>query len=122
MPDLAPLGLTPEQAPAERPLLAVLIDAEQRPSRRAQRLLGEQAAAIGDKGVAVIVIHTGTMTEDDFKAWQQEAALAFPVGYLQGDAEKGRSAWGTKALPWLILTDKAHRVIEEGLSLEELDS
>jgi uncharacterized GH25 family protein len=122
LPDLAPLGLTPEQAPADQPLLAVLIDAEQRPSRRALRLLGEQAAAIKEKGVAVIVIHNGTMTEDDFKAWKQEAALAFPVGCFKGDAEKGRSAWGASALPWLILTDKAHRVTAEGFPLEELDA
>ena len=122
MPDLAPLGLTPEQAPAEQPLLAVLIDAEQRPSRRALRLLGEQAAAMKDKGVAVIVVQTGTMTEDAVKAWKQEAALAFPVGCMKGDVEKARAAWGASALPWLILTDKSHQVIAEGFSLEELDA
>jgi len=122
LPDLAPLGLTPEQAPAEQPLLAVLIDAEQRPSRRVLRLLGEQVAAIKEKGVTVIVVHTGTMADDAFKAWKQEAALAFPVGYLKGDAEKARAAWGASALPWLILTDKAHRVTAEGFPLEDLDA
>jgi hypothetical protein len=122
LPDLAPLGLTPEQAPAEQPLLAVLIDAEQRPSRRVLRLLGEQSVAIKDKGVAVIVVQTGTMADDAFKAWKQEAALAFPVGYLKGDAEKARAAWGASALPWLILTDKAHRVTAEGFPLEDLDA
>ena len=122
LPDLAPLGLTPEQAPAGQPLLAVLVDAEQRPSRRALRLLGEKAAAIKAKGVAVIVVQTGTMTEDDFKAWKQEAALAFPVGSMKGDTEKARAAWGANALPWLILTDKEHRVTAEGFSLEELDA
>ena len=79
MPDLAPLGLTAAEAPADQPLLAVLIDAEQRPSRRALRLLGEQAAAFKEKGVAVIVVHTGTMADDAFKAWKEEAALPFPV-------------------------------------------
>ena len=122
LPDLAPLGLTPEQAPAEKPLLAVLIDAEQRPSRRALRLLGEQAAAIKDKGVAVVVVHTGTMADDAFKAWKQEAGLAFPVGWMKGDAEKARAAWGASALPWLILTDKTHHVTAEGFALEDLDA
>jgi hypothetical protein len=122
LPDLAPLGLTPEQAPADQALLAVLIDAEQRPSRRALRLLGEQAAAIKDKGVAVIVVQTGTMADDDFKAWKQEAALAFPIGCLKGDVDKARAAWGATALPWLILTDKAHRVTTEGFPLEELEA
>jgi hypothetical protein len=75
-----------------------------------------------EKGVAVIVVHAGTMTEDAFKAWKQEAALAFPVGCVKGDAEKARAAWGASALPWLILTDKAHHVTAEGFALEELDA
>ena len=74
------------------------------------------------KGVAVVVVHTGTMADEDFKAWKQEAALPFPVGCLKGDAEKARAAWGAGALPWLILTDKAHRVTAEGFALEELDA
>ena len=88
LPDLAPLGLTPAEAPADQPLLAVLVDAEQRPSRRALRLLGEQAAAIKDKGVAVVAVHTGTMADEDFKAWKQEAALPFPIGCLKGDPKR----------------------------------
>ena len=122
LPDLAPLGLTAADAPADQPLLAVLIDAEQRPSRRALRLLGEQAAALKEKGVAVLVLQAGSMAEEDFKTWKQEAALGFPVGCFKGDAEKARAAWGARALPWLILTDKAHRVTVEGFTLEELDA
>ena len=122
LPDLASLGFTPAEAPADQPLLAVLIDAEQRPSRRALRLLGEQAAALKEKGVAVVAVHTGTMADDAFKAWKQEAALPFPVGCWKGEPEKARAVWGAGALPWLILTDKAHRVTAEGFSLEELDA
>ena len=121
LPDLAPLGLAASEAPADQSLLAVLVDAEQRPSRRTLRLLGEQAAAIKGKGVAVIVLHAGTMSDEDFKAWKQEAALPFPIVSLKGDAEKARAAWGAGALPWLILTDKGHRVTAEGFTLEELD-
>ncbi len=122
LPDLAPLGLTPAQAPADQALLAVLIDAEQRPSRRALRLLAEQAAALKEKGLVVIVVQAGAMADQDFKTWKQEAALPFPVGCLPGNAEKARAAWGAGALPWLILTDKAHRVTAEGFALEELDA
>jgi len=122
LPDLAPLGLTPADAPADQPLLAVLIDAEQRPSRRALRLLGEQAAALKAKGVAVVAVHAGTMAEDAFKAWKQEAALPFPIGCLKGESEKALATWGAGALPWFILTDKAHRVMAEGFDLDELDA
>ena len=122
LPDLAPLGLKSADAPADQPLLVVMIDAEQRPSRRALRLLGEHAAALKEKGVAVVVVHTGSMADDAFNAWKQEVALPFPVGCLKGDPEKARASWGAGALPWLILTDKAHRVIAEGFDLDELDA
>ena len=122
LPDLAPLGLTSADAPADRPLLAVLVDAEQRPSRRALRLLREQASAIKEKGVSVIVVHTGTMTGGDFEAWKQEAALPFLVVAMKGEAEKTRAAWGASALPWLLLTDKDHVVTDEGFTVEELEA
>jgi hypothetical protein len=122
LPDLARLGLTPTDAPADQPLLALLIDAEQRPSRRALRLLAEQSAALKEKGVAVVIVQAGAMADQDFKTWKQEAALPFPVGGLQGNAEKARAAWGAGALPWLILTDKAHRVTADGFTLDELDA
>jgi len=122
LPDLAPLGLPAAEVPADQPVLAVLVDAEQRPSRRALRLLGEQAAAIKNKGVTVIAIHTGTMTDEDFKTWKQEAALPFPIVSLKAGAERTRAAWGAGALPWLILTDKAHLVTAEGFPLDELDA
>ena len=122
LPDLAPLGFTPADAPVDQALLAVLIDAEQRPSRRALRLLGEQAAALKGQGVAVVVVQAGMMADDAFNAWKQEAASPFPVGSLKANAEKARAAWGAGALPWLILTDKAHRVTAEGFPPDELDA
>jgi hypothetical protein len=122
LPDLAPLGLTSSDVPADQPLLAVMIDAEQRPSRRVVRLLGDLAASFKEKGVAVVLIHSGGMTEDAFKTWKEEAALPFPVACMKGDAEKSRAAWGAGALPWLILTDKAHRVTAEGFGVDDLDA
>jgi hypothetical protein len=62
------------------------------------------------------------MTDEDFKAWKQEATLPFPICCFKGDAEKARASWGAAALPWLILTDKAHLVTAGGLSLEDLDA
>jgi len=40
---------------------------------------------------------------------------------IEGDEEKIRFAWGVKALPWLILTDKQHIVQAEGFNINELD-
>ncbi|MGA2865526.1 MAG: carboxypeptidase regulatory-like domain-containing protein [Verrucomicrobiota bacterium] len=122
LPDLAPLGLAPADAPAGQPLLALLIDAEQRPSRRALRLLAEQAPALKQKGLAIVILQAGAMADDAFAAWKQEAALPFPVARFKDDADKTRAAWGAAALPWPILTGKSHRVAAEGFPLEELDA
>ncbi|HWH70440.1 MAG TPA: carboxypeptidase regulatory-like domain-containing protein, partial [Candidatus Sulfotelmatobacter sp.] len=122
LPDLAPLGLAATDCPANQPVLAVLIDAEQRPSRRLLRLLGEQAAALKAKPVAVVVLQAGTMSDDAFASWKQETALPFPIGRLKENPEKARAAWGAKALPWLILADQSHRVTAEGFAFEELET
>jgi hypothetical protein len=122
LPDLAPLGLAPADAPPGQPLLALLIDAEQRPSRRALRLLAEQAPALKQKGLAIVILQVGAMADEAFAAWKQEAALPFPVARLKDDPDKTRAAWGATALPWPILTDKSHRVAAEGFALEELDA
>jgi len=122
LPDLAPAGLTAADAPAEAPILALLIDAEQRPCRRVLRLLADQAASLKQKGVAVVVLQSGDMADDAFAAWKQEAATPFPVGQLKQEPEKARAAWGAGALPWLILTDKAHKVMAEGFGLDDLDA
>jgi hypothetical protein len=41
---------------------------------------------------------------------------------LKGESEKARATWGAGALPWFILTDKAHRVTAEGFDLDELEA
>ncbi len=124
LPDLAPLGLAPADAPDGQPLLVLLLDAEQRPSRRALRLLADQAAGLKQQGLGVVILQAGAMTEEAFAAWKQETAPPFPVGRFQDKdaAEKASSAWGATALPWLILADKSHRVAAEGFALEELEA
>ena len=52
----------------------VVIDAEQRPSRRELRLVGEQAGALKEKGVTVVVIQAGAMAEG-FPLEELEAKL-----------------------------------------------
>jgi hypothetical protein len=122
LPDLAPFGLTSADFPPGQPVLAVLIDAEQRPSRHALKLLSDQTDTLKQKGVVVIVLQTGTMTDDALAEWKKDAAVPFPVGSFKTDPDKARTTWGAAALPWLILTDKAHRVIAEGFAPEEIDA
>lgn len=46
LPDLGSLGFAPTDTPKGKPILIVLIDAEQRPCRRSLRLLADQAPAL----------------------------------------------------------------------------
>jgi hypothetical protein len=120
LPALSALGLAPADYPVGRPLLAVLIDCEQRPSRRAVAVLMEQSAALKRKGVAVVVLQAAKVDDEAFAAWKREAASPFPVGRFGGDPETARVAWGAPALPWLILTDGEHRVVAEGIPADEI--
>jgi hypothetical protein len=121
LPDLAPLGFSTADAPEGKPILALLMDAEQRPSRRALHAIAEQAPALKEKGVSVLVIHLGPMAEDAFNDWKKAAAVPFPIGTLKVDPDKARAAWGATALPWLILADKTRHVAAEGFPADELE-
>ena len=121
LPDLAPLGLTAEDAPANQRVLALLIDAEQRPSRRVLKRITELAGMLKEKGVAVVVLQAGAMEGEAFDTWKKETALPFPIGLLKGNRDKTRAAWGAAALPWLILTDANRKVTDEGFAPGELD-
>jgi hypothetical protein len=122
LPEVAPLGLSAADCPENKPILVALIDAEQRPSRRALRLLSEQAPALREKGVTVLVVQAAPMAEDAFNSWKSEAALPFAAGRMKEAVEKQKATWGAQALPWLILADKDHRVAAEGFPVEELEA
>lgn len=46
---------------------------------------------------------------------------SFAARIIQNNEERIRFNWGVKFLPWLILTDKNHVVIAEGIALSELN-
>ena len=122
LPDLTALDLSATDAPSGQPVIVLLIDAEQRPSRRSLKLLTDQAATLNEKHVAVLILQTGSMADAAYAAWLQEAALPFPIARLKDTSAKGRFEWGARSLPWLILADKSRRVVAEGVPIEELDA
>ena len=121
LPGLAPFGLSPADAPMDQPVLAVLVDTK-RSSSRLLRSLGDQAEALKQQGVAVVVLQTSPLSGDAFDAWKQQADLPFPTGFARNNVEQTRAAWGAGSLPWLILADRTHQVIDEGFVLEELEA
>lgn len=122
LPDLAALGLKATDAPADKPVAVLLIDAEQRSSRRALRVLTDQAGALKEKRVSAIILQAGPMTGAAYAAWLQEAALPFPIARLKDTSERGLSAWGATSLPWLLLAVQSHRVAAAGFPIEELEA
>jgi UTP-glucose-1-phosphate uridylyltransferase len=122
LPDLAALGLAAEAVPTGKPVLLCLADVEQRPSRRAMRLLAEQFEALKQKGITVLAVQAAAISEDSFKAWREANSLPFAVGRLAEKPDKVKWATQVESLPWLILTEAQHRVAAEGFAIEELDA
>jgi hypothetical protein len=104
-----------------RMLLVCFWDMEQRPSRDGLQRLSKRAEELKRKGVDVVAVHASKVEKNKLDTWVKKNRIAFPVGIVQGDEMKTRRAWGIRALPWLILTDKEHVVRAEGFSLNELD-
>jgi hypothetical protein len=51
----------------------------------------------------------------------KENGINFPIGMIEDDEEQTRYNWGVKSLPWLILTDTKHVVLDEGFALGNLE-
>jgi len=113
------IDFTPQLALDKR-ILICFFDMQQRPSRHLLSQLVQQAGQLQEKGVSVIAVQGAAFDENKLKEWVKENGVSFPVGVVQGDEEKIRSAWGVKSLPWLILTDKEHVIQAEGLTIAEL--
>jgi hypothetical protein len=122
LPGLAAVGLPPDAAPAGKPLLLCLFDAEQRPSRRVVRLLAEQHGALTQKGVAVAAVQAVPTSDAAFKEWKDASAPSFPVGRVVEKSAQTKWVAEVESLPWLILSDAGGKVLAEGFAFEELEA
>jgi len=102
-------------------VLVCFWDMNQRPSRNFIIRLAKQAEQLKQKGVDVAMVQASKVDERKLNEWVEENNVPFSVGMIQGDEEKTRNVWGVKSLPWLILTDRGHKVIAEGFALQELN-
>jgi protocatechuate 3,4-dioxygenase beta subunit len=122
LPDLAPLALGADAAPAGKPVLLCLFDIEQRPSRRFVKQLADQWDALRQQGVTVLGAQAAVTTAEAFKDWKDTNPVPFPVGRLLEKAPNTKWASDVESLPWLILTDGERRVTAEGLALDEIEA
>jgi translation elongation factor EF-1beta len=93
----------------------------QRPSRNCITRLAKRAEQLTQKGIVVAAIQFSKIDQNALNEWIKKYNIPFPVGVVQGDAEKAHFNWGVKSLPWLILTDSKHVVRAEGFGLDELE-
>ena len=122
LPELKEVGI--DLPPAEidgKMILVCFFDIEQRPSRHCITQLAKQAEQLKSKGVTVVAVQASKMDQTALNQWVEKYNIPFPVGMVQGDAEKARFKWGVKSLPWLILADSKHIVRAEGFSLGKLE-
>ena len=104
-----------------RMLLVCFFDMNQRPSRHCITQLAKRAEQLEEKGVTVIAVQSSKVDKNTLHEWMKEYNISYPVGTVYDDEDKTRFSWGVKSLPWLILTDKNHVVVAEGIALSELD-
>ena len=104
-----------------RMLLFCFFDMNQRPSRRCLSEIAKQAEQLKDNGVSIVAIQATKIHRDRLNEWIKENGIPFPVGIIDKDVENTRFAWGVRSLPWLILTDSRHIVVDSGFSLNEID-
>lgn len=83
--------------------------------------LAKRAEELKRKGVTVVAVQASKVEKNDLDAWVKKNRIPFPVGMAQSDETKTRFAWGVRSLPWLILTNREHKVIAEGFALQELN-
>jgi hypothetical protein len=124
LPELKNFGVNLSPADTEdRKMLICFFDMEQRPSRHCMIQLTKQAEQLKNINVTVIIVHSSNIDREVLNQWVQKNNIPFPVGMVQGDAEKTCFGWGVQSLPWLILTldDSRHIVSSEGFRLGELN-
>ena len=94
----------------------------QRPSRNCLLQLSKRAQELKAKDVVVVAIQASTVDEDKLNDWIKNNNIPFLIGMIHDNEEKTCFTWGVRSLPWLILTDKKHIVLEEGFNISELNS
>jgi protocatechuate 3,4-dioxygenase beta subunit len=122
LPDTKGLNLNPSQGQTDgKRVLVCFWDMEQRPSRHCVTQLAKQAESFKSKDVVVVAVQASSVDRNALDEYVKKYNVPFPVGMVQGDADRVRFAWGVQRLPWLILTDANHVVVSQGFSIAELD-
>ena len=121
LPDITALNLNLDSNQIlDQKILLCFCDMTQRPSRHYVEELVKKAEELKGKGVVVALVQAEPTEQKDLDEWIAKYQIPFAVGVLKDQSGKTKFAWGVKALPWLILTDKQHVVQAEGFAIDKL--
>lgn len=122
LPSLAKFNirLDPESV-KDKMILVCFWDMEQKPSRNCILTLNKRVRASLEEDVYMIFIHAEPVAEPKLIAWLKENKIQPTVGTNTANLTKLRQTWGVKALPWMIMTDKEHVVIDDGFLISGID-
>jgi hypothetical protein len=99
LPDLKDLGIDLSTADvSDKMILICFFDMEQRPSRNCILQLSKKARELKEKDVIVVAVQTSNIEQSKLDEWIKENEIIFPVGMIEDDEEKKRSAWAVVAL------------------------
>jgi len=122
LPDLKTLGINHLSADLTgKRILVCFWDMEQRSSRHCIRELVRRANELRKDDITIFAIHASKIDGNKLNEWIKKNGVPFTIGKIQNEVAEIRFTWGVKSLPWLILTDNRHLVIDAGFGLTELD-
>lgn len=121
LPSVATLNGGLEPALESGRLLLCFFDSGQRPSRHCLAQLTERAKTLSAEGINIAAIQTTAMEDVAWRQWLAKQSTSFPIVRAECDFETIRFSWAIRALPWLILTDRNHVIIAEGVALDALN-
>ncbi|MFC1760636.1 carboxypeptidase regulatory-like domain-containing protein [Planctomycetota bacterium] len=123
LPDLTRAGVetdTPDFA--GKPLLLCFWDVQQRPARHCLLQLKKQARVLEEQGIKVVAVQSTDVPQATLDTWLADNDIAFTTGDVKQSSPATLFRWGVRATPWLILTDREHKVKAEGFTVKELEA
>lgn len=115
LPDLEKLEIAFDPRRIEnKQALVCLVDITQRPSQCSLTFLNNIRHFLRRKGVAMVCLQVTPIDEKELNTWKKENGIHLPIEIVPGDTDALKEQWGVRSLPWPILTDRDHTIIEEG--------
>jgi hypothetical protein len=120
LPELKDIGIKLSPTDIEgKKILVCFWDMNQRPSRHCMTQLAKQIETLEKRDVIVVAVQASKVDRNTLDEWVKKYHVPF-FAMIEGDAKKIRFSFGVQSLPWLILSDSQHLVVDAGFGLSEL--